>query len=56
MATSGTAEYFLHASSVTNTRKAHQITACTLNKLLKTAFKIDRELSDKNDIEQWCQA
>ena len=37
IASSGTAESFLSASSVTKTRLAHQVTACVLYKLLKCA-------------------
>ena len=37
IASSGTAESFLSASSVTKTRLAHQVTACTLYKLLQCA-------------------
>ena len=58
VATSGTAEYFLHAASVTKTRKAHQITACALYRLLKKAFEMDIVMSKENDddFEQWCQS
>lgn len=38
VASSGTAESFLSASSVTRTRQAHQITACSLYKLMKEAY------------------
>ena len=38
LATSGTAESYLHASSVTRTRQMHQVTACSLYKLLKDAY------------------
>ena len=39
MASSGTAESFLTASSVTKTRLAHQVTACALSKLLQRAHE-----------------
>ena len=39
VASSGTAEYFLTASSITRTRQAHQITACSLHKLMKKAYQ-----------------
>ena len=39
MASSGTAESFLTASSITRTRQAHQITACSLHKLAKKAYQ-----------------
>ena len=35
---SGTAESFLSAASVTRTRQMHQVAACSLYKLLKTAY------------------
>jgi len=38
IASSGTAESYLSASSVTRTRQAHQITACCLYKLRKSAY------------------
>eukprot|EP00745_Piridium_sociabile_P026549 TRINITY_DN4240_c0_g1_i3.p1 TRINITY_DN4240_c0_g1~~TRINITY_DN4240_c0_g1_i3.p1 ORF type:complete len:1496 (-),score=398.92 TRINITY_DN4240_c0_g1_i3:837-5324(-) len=39
VASSGTAESFLTASSVTRTRQAHQITACSLYALMKEAYQ-----------------
>ena len=39
IASSGTAESFLSTSSVTRTRKAHQITASCLYKVLKDAYE-----------------
>ena len=60
IASSGTAESFLSASSVTRTRQAHQITASCMYKLLKDAYKYysneavataDATLS----FETWCQ-
>ena len=38
VASSGTTESYLSASSVTRTRQAHQITACSLYKLMKKAY------------------
>lgn len=38
VASSGTADSFLSASSVTKTRQAHQVTSCSLYKLLKAAY------------------
>ena len=38
VASPGTAESFLTASSITRTRQMHQITACSLYKLLKAAY------------------
>ena len=38
VASSGTAESYLSASSVTRTRQAHQITACSLYTLMKKAY------------------
>ena len=38
VASSGTSESFLTASSVTKTRQVHQVTACSLYKLLKAAY------------------
>ena len=39
VASSGTAESFLTAPSVTRTRQAHQITACSLYALMKEAYQ-----------------
>ena len=39
IASSGTAESYLSASSVTRIRKAHQITASCLNKAVKDAYE-----------------
>ena len=38
IASPGTADSFLTASSITRTRQMHQITACSLYKLLKAAY------------------
>ena len=42
VSTSGTAESFLSASSVTKTRQAHQVTACSLYQLMKEAYQDQR--------------
>ena len=58
VASSGTAESYLSASSVTRTRQAHQITACSLYKLMKKAYHDYRsEESSISDItiEDWCK-
>ena len=52
IATAGTADSFLNAASVTKTRMAHQVTACALYKLLKSAFEEDTSCDDNFD--QWC--
>ena len=39
VATAGTAESFLKVTSVTRTRRAHQVTACSLYVLLKRAYQ-----------------
>ena len=39
IASAGTADSFLSASSVTKNRQAHQITACSLYRLLKEAYR-----------------
>ena len=38
VASSGTAESFLTTSSITRTRQAHQITACSLHNLMNKAY------------------
>ena len=58
MALFGTAESYLSASSVTRTRQAHQITACSLYKLMKKAYhdycSEESGISDKT-FEDWCE-
>ena len=56
VATAGTAESFLHATHVTKTRNAFQITACALYKLLKSAFDNEQLYSGEMDLcfEDWC--
>ena len=54
LASSGTADSFLTASSVTKTRQAHQITACTLYKLMRGAYKdYCSEDSSTLTFEEW---
>ena len=60
IASSGTAESFLSASSVTRTRQAHQIAASCLYKLLKNAYEYYSNEAVANtdaiiSFETWCQ-
>ena len=60
VASSGTAESYLSASSVTRARQAHQITACCLYKQRKAAYNSysrDASQSPQNalDFEEWCK-
>jgi len=60
VASSGTAESYLSASSVTRTRQAHQITACCLYKQRKAAYNsYSRDASQSSqgvlDFEEWCK-
>ena len=50
VATAGTAESFLHATHVTKTINAFQITACALCKLLKSAFDNEQLYSGVMDL------
>ncbi len=59
VASSGTAESFLSVASITRTRQAHQITACSLHKLMKAAYtNYTSEASENSeeviDFEDWC--
>ena len=57
VASSGTAESFLTASSITRTRQAHQITACSLHNLMKKGYQdygTDEPGSPPLDLEDWC--
>ena len=61
IASTGTAESFLIASSITRTRQMHQITDCCLHKVMKTAYSdycIDIAVSsDEVQIsEAWCDS
>ena len=54
IASSGTAESFLPASSVTKTRLAHQVTACMLYKLLQCAYdQYKDDNSSASDIDEF---
>ena len=60
VASPGTAESFLTASSVTRTRMMHQITACSLYTLLKAAYtdfleETDGTLDEEPSLEAWCE-
>ena len=60
MASSGTADSFLSAASVTRIRQMHQVTACSLYKLLKAAYTdYCQEREDNNEavlgFEEWCE-
>lgn len=58
VASSGTTESFLSASSVTKTGQAHQITACSLDKLMKQAYhSYCSAASGWSDLtfKGWCQ-
>ena len=58
VASSGTAESFLTVSSITRTRLAHQITACSLYKLKKEAYQdYYSEETDRPTLsfEDWCE-
>ena len=56
--TYGTADSFLKASSVTCTRRAHQITACSLYTLLVRAYDAYEEIVHHGDtvlsFKDWC--
>ena len=56
IASTETAESFLKASSITRTRQMHQIIACCLHTLMKTAYS-DYVSSDEVHIfEAWCDS
>ena len=58
IASPGTADSFLTASSITRTRQMHQITACSLYKLLKAAYTDylkETEEQPKEVFETWCE-
>ena len=57
MASYGTAESFLTASSIIRTRQEHQITACSLHNLMKKAYQdycTDGPASPPLGLEDWC--
>ena len=56
VASAGTADSFIHASHVKKTRLAHQVTACSLYQLCKTAYGKylqEAEDTDVESFEQW---
>ena len=56
VASPGTADSFLSASSVTKTRLSHQITVCSLYELMKDAYNTYREETPDNttiSFENW---
>ena len=53
VATSGIADYFLKASHLTRTRRAHQITALTLTKLRRQAWLNMMSLNAEMSFEKW---
>ena len=54
VASAGTADSFLSAASLTKTRQAHQVTACSLYKLLKSAYSSYlEELEDPTDAKSF---
>ena len=56
VASSGTAESFLHVSNINKTRKALQITICALHKLLRKDLETELILEDINtDFDAWCE-
>ena len=62
VASVGTADSFLSAASVTKTRHAHQVTACSVYKLLQSAYSAYctdvEEMADPTDtrsFEDWCE-
>ncbi len=60
VASPGTAESFLHASHVTRTRRAHQVTACSLYILLKKAYLAYSSNLEENaphmSFNDWCSS
>lgn len=52
---SGTADSFLSVASVTKTRYAHQVTACSLFKLMKASYEDYRQQTGNLiEYEDWC--
>ena len=62
IASTGTAESYLTASSITRTHQRHQLTACCLHKLMKTAYSdYCTETAVSSDevhssFEAWCDS
>ena len=57
VASPGTADLLLSASSVTRTQYGHQITVCSLYELMKDAYNVYREETPDNTnttFEVWC--
>ena len=58
VATPGTAESFIKAASVTRSRRAHQVTACSLFILLQKAYiKYKEGVANEDDVisfDSWC--
>ncbi|CAG2194077.1 unnamed protein product [Mytilus edulis] len=54
----GTADSFLKASPVTTTRRTHQVTACTLYRLLSNAYCQYKDVLRYDEVilefEEWC--
>ena len=50
VASYGTAQSMLHASNITKTRRALQVTVCALYKLLRTCYE-----GKDTDFDIWCQ-
>ncbi|CAB1455649.1 unnamed protein product [Pleuronectes platessa] len=56
VASSGSAESFLTASHITKSRQVHQITACSLYRLKKTAYQeYCSATSQPMSFEDWCK-
>ena len=60
VASSGAAESFLTAPSVTRTRQAHQVTAASLYRLMKTAYtdycsEATENCDEVINFEDWCE-
>lgn len=62
VASSGTADSFLSAASVTKTRQAHQVTACVLYKLMKLAYaeyctddQLSGDSTESMNFQDWCE-
>ena len=61
IASTGTAESFITASSITRTRQMHQITACCLHKLMKTTYsdyctETAVSYDEVHRFEAWCDS
>ena len=61
IASTGTAESFLTASSITRTRQMHKITACCLHKLMETTYsdyctETAVSYDEVHRFEAWCDS